>query len=69
MAQAYNLSYLGDRDRRILVQDHPRQKVSETLSKNKLGMMVLPCNPSYTGGRGRWIKVQGWHGAKVQDPI
>jgi hypothetical protein len=31
VAHACNPSYSGDRDRRIMAQDQPKQKVSETL--------------------------------------
>jgi hypothetical protein len=36
--------------RKNMVQDHPLQKVYETLSqKKKLGMMACTCQPSYFG--------------------
>jgi hypothetical protein len=72
MDHVYSPSYLGDRrDRRILVQGQPGQKIIKTpsISKNKVGMVVHACNPSYKKGMGRKSMVQGLPGQKVQDPI
>jgi hypothetical protein len=50
VAQAYNPSYLGGRDERIMVQAQPRQKVLKTLSQATAGgggEGVHACHPSY----------------------
>jgi hypothetical protein len=44
-----------------------KKKVSETVSKNKPGVVVHNCNPSYSGSRGRRIIVQGWPWAKTKN--
>jgi hypothetical protein len=49
-----NPGYLGGRDRRILVKDHPREKVSDSL-KNKPDMIAYACGSSYFRSRGRRI--------------
>jgi hypothetical protein len=44
---------------RILVRGQLGQKsFQDTISNNKMGVVVLACHPSYTGGIGRRILVQ-----------
>jgi hypothetical protein len=54
---AYNSSYLKSRNKTILIQGQFRQKVSK-ISKNKLGVVIHNCNPSYMTVRGRRIPVR-----------
>jgi hypothetical protein len=49
----YHPSYLGGRDRRIMIQGQPTQKLARPYLKNKPGMVVHSYNPSYLGGGGR----------------
>jgi hypothetical protein len=51
VAHACNPSYLGGRDRKFTLLGHPRQKGGETLSQNKLGVVVHICNPRCSEGR------------------
>jgi hypothetical protein len=60
MVHACNSSNSGGRDQ----EDHgssPAQPKSkqDPISKDKLGMVVYICNPSYTGGVAKKIVVQG----------
>jgi hypothetical protein len=61
VAHIYNPGYAG-RDGKITVQSQPRQKsyLLRLYLKNKSGMVVLTCNPSYTGIRDKRIVGSGW---------
>jgi hypothetical protein len=62
MAHTYNTSDLGGRDK----DDHDLKQVRKkrpTLSKNKLGIAVHVCGPSYSASRNKRISHPAW--AKV----
>jgi hypothetical protein len=54
VVHVYNASYSGGRDRRIMVQGQPGQKITRPYLK-KLGIVVHMYNPSYLRGRGKRI--------------
>jgi hypothetical protein len=58
VAHAYNPSYLGGRDRRIVV--------FRAIGQNELGMVYHTYNPSYPGSKGRKIVVQGQLGKSTR---
>jgi hypothetical protein len=57
VAHAYNPSH-----RRSKAQDQSWQKLSRPPSKNRPGMVLHACGPSYSGGRGKSIALRGWPG-------
>jgi hypothetical protein len=64
---ACNPSYSGGRDRRIMVQDQSRQKMSKTVPKNKLGMVVHASQLLEKQGEEDCYLRLAW--AKAQDPV
>jgi hypothetical protein len=65
LVQDYNPSYLGGRDQENCSLRPAWAKISKTsISTNKWSMVEQASNPSYTGGKGRGITVQGWPLAK-----
>jgi hypothetical protein len=53
---------------RITVLGQPRQKSSETLSQKQARIVLHACGPSYSGGKDRRIKDEGWPLAKCTRP-
>jgi hypothetical protein len=45
--------YSRRRDRRIVFQDQPRQKVTEIISQKQAKCKLHACNPRDSGGRDR----------------
>jgi hypothetical protein len=62
VVHAYNLSYLGDGNRRIMVWGQLRQKLERPYFKTKLGMVGHTCSSSYSGVENRKTGVQGQPG-------
>jgi hypothetical protein len=66
LAHICNLSYLGGGDRgskTALVKSS-----QDLFSKTKPGMVTCTCNPSYVGGRGNRIMIQGQPWAESVGP-
>jgi hypothetical protein len=69
VVQICNSSYLGGRDRKIMVWGQPRQKLVRPYHKNKLGIIVSACGPSFLQGGDRMIAMENSAQAKVSDLI
>jgi hypothetical protein len=63
---ACNSTYAGGGDGRMLVQDQPKQKLSEFLAQKKAGCGSYNFNLSYSGGGSRRVPVRGLPQPKTQ---